>query len=78
MTDPIISLRGVTAGGIEAVFTVLSLLHGKLPASQGFVEFDPEIGLKPTTEIETGNFKLAASLSLGFGGTNSVLCLEKA
>lgn len=66
------------AGGIEAVFTVLSLLEQKLPISKGFQKSDPEIGISPTTQIEKGDFKVALSFSLGFGGTNAALCLGSA
>jgi 3-oxoacyl-(acyl-carrier-protein) synthase len=65
------------AGGVEAVFTALSLMHGKLPASRGFSNVDPEIGVIPTLGVETGSYKSALSISLGFGGTNSVLCLGR-
>jgi 3-oxoacyl-[acyl-carrier-protein] synthase-1/3-oxoacyl-[acyl-carrier-protein] synthase II len=65
------------AGGIEAVFTALSLLEGKLPASRGFTETDPDIGITPTQTVETGNYRSALSLSLGFGGTNSALLLGR-
>jgi len=65
------------AGAVEAVLTVLSLREGKLPVSRGFAESDPRIGLAPTTQIARGNFQTALSLSLGFGGTNSVLYLGR-
>lgn len=66
------------AGALEAVFSVLSLQDGKLPASKGFVTADPAIGVVPTSSTETGDFKYALSFSLGFGGINSVLCLGRA
>lgn len=66
------------AGGLEAVFTILSLQDGRLPASTGFKTQDPEIGLTPTTRVESGEFRLALSFSLGFGGLNSVLCIGRA
>ena len=66
------------SGAIEAVLTAMSLMEQTLPASRGFEEMDPEIGLTPTTEILEGDFKTALSLSLGFGGTNAALCLGRA
>lgn len=63
------------AGAVEAVFTALSLLEQKLPVTRGFSTTDPEIGIAPTREITSGHFQTALSLSLGFGGANSALCL---
>ncbi len=65
------------AGAIEAVLTVLALQDQRLPASRGFAEFDPETGVTPVTSAIDAEFTAALSLSLGFGGTNSVLCLGK-
>jgi 3-oxoacyl-[acyl-carrier-protein] synthase-1/3-oxoacyl-[acyl-carrier-protein] synthase II len=79
----VVATKGVTghtlgaAGGLEAVFTVLSLAKGRLPISRGFSEADPEIGIEPTRAIEEGNYGCALSFSLGFGGINSVLCLGR-
>lgn len=66
------------AGAIEAVFTALSLQRQKLPSSRGFSTVDPEIALTPSTKIESIDAHYALSLSLGFGGTNTVLCLGRA
>lgn len=63
------------SGAIEAILTVMSLEDQILPKSIGFSEIDPVIGLSPTTETTQGHFKTALSFSLGFGGTNSALCL---
>lgn len=80
----VVATKGVTghtlgaAGGLEAAFTVLSLAHGRLPASRGFDEADPDIGVEPTRTVEEGDYKCALSFSLGFGGINSVLCFGAA
>ncbi|MDR2215505.1 MAG: beta-ketoacyl-[acyl-carrier-protein] synthase family protein [Nevskiaceae bacterium] len=66
------------AGGIAAVLTALSLIDGKIPPSRGFMEMDPEIGITPTCAVEAADYRLALSLSLGFGGTNSALLLARA
>lgn len=66
------------AGAIEAIFCLLSLKHGKLPRSLGFAEMDPEIGMRPITAPEQGEYQVALSPSLGFGGTNAVLVLGRA
>jgi 3-oxoacyl-(acyl-carrier-protein) synthase len=65
------------AGGLEAVFTVLGLDQGWIPASPGFTDIDEEIAIAPVnqkTEI-TGNY--AISTSLAFGGNNSAIVIEK-
>jgi 3-oxoacyl-(acyl-carrier-protein) synthase len=80
---PIVASKGYTghtlgaAGAIEAVLTLLSLQCGILPASLGFSEFDPEVGVSPTTQRQTGDYQTALSLSLGFGGINSALLLGR-
>lgn len=66
------------AGAIEAVLTILSLQEQKLPVSLGFEDPDEEVGVSPTTEVVSGKYQTALSFSLGFGGTNSVLCLGRA
>jgi len=66
------------AGAIGSILTLLSLETGKLPASRGFHEIDPAIGVEPTRAIESGNFKSALCLALGFGGINSALHLGAA
>jgi 3-oxoacyl-[acyl-carrier-protein] synthase II len=65
------------AGGLEAVFTVLSLIKEKLPATKGFETIDPAIGMIPTTETTKLETQYAISLSLGFGGTNAALLFQK-
>jgi 3-oxoacyl-(acyl-carrier-protein) synthase len=60
------------------VLTILSLREGILPRSFGFSEVDPRMNVAPTTVITPGDFKSALSFSLGFGGTNAVLCLGRA
>jgi 3-oxoacyl-(acyl-carrier-protein) synthase len=80
----IVATKGYTghtlgaAGGIETVFTALSLMEGRIPASRGFSAMDPEIGIMPTPTPETAHYRVALSLSLGFGGTNSALLLGRA
>jgi len=81
---PFLSTKGYTghtlgaAGAIEAAFTVACLETGRIPASAGFAESDPEILAAPPTgglEIQ-GN--VAISDSLAFGGNNAVLILGRA
>jgi len=61
------------AGGLEAVFTGLGLRQGWIPASPGFLELDPQIGIAPVTQKTQLSGKYAVSTSLAFGGNNSAL-----
>lgn len=80
---PIVSTKAYTghtlgaAGGIEAVFTVMALHDGQLPATAGFEEPDEECGIIPTTKNIPVNGNAAISNSLAFGGNNSVLVFSK-
>lgn len=76
---PVVSTKAYTghtlgaAGGLEAVFSVMGLIDGKVPATIGFEEFDEECSLEPTREITSIKGNIAVSNSLAFGGNNSVL-----
>jgi len=61
------------AGGVEAVFTVLALREGWIPASAGFVHRDPAIPLAPVERMTPVAKGHALSTSLAFGGNNSAL-----
>lgn len=65
------------AGAIEAVFTVQSLLDGRLPATAGFTDYDEACGIIPTTENIEIDSDYAVSSSLAFGGGNSCLIFRK-
>ncbi|MEJ5285294.1 MAG: beta-ketoacyl-[acyl-carrier-protein] synthase family protein [Brevinematales bacterium] len=65
------------AGGIEAVFTILGLKEGWIPASIGFENIDETIGLEPTRERREVKGKYALSTSLAFGGNNSALIFSR-
>ncbi|MCF8068339.1 MAG: beta-ketoacyl-[acyl-carrier-protein] synthase family protein [Desulfobacterales bacterium] len=76
---PVVSTKAYTghtlgaAGGLEAVFTTISLMSGKIPGTAGFETADPECALKPTKTSLSVHKKAAISTSLAFGGTNSAL-----
>jgi 3-oxoacyl-[acyl-carrier-protein] synthase-1/3-oxoacyl-[acyl-carrier-protein] synthase II len=79
---PFISTKGCTghtlgaAGAIEAVFTLAHHGRGLLPASPGFSQPDPRLGMAPVSEPTALRGRpLALSQSLAFGGNNSVLLL---
>ncbi len=81
---PFLSTKGFTghtlgaAGAIEAVFTILGLKEGRIPASPGFSEPDPNLAGTPVSEPRVVHGTVALSESLAFGGQNSVLVLEVA
>jgi 3-oxoacyl-[acyl-carrier-protein] synthase II len=66
------------AGGIEAVFSALTLHHGVLPPTINLDNPDPECDLDyvPNTARET-QARVAVSNSFGFGGTNGSLVFTK-
>jgi 3-oxoacyl-[acyl-carrier-protein] synthase II len=66
------------AGGIEAVFTVLSLVHGIIPPTINYKNPDPECDLDcvPNT-VRSAHPVAALSNSFGFGGTNACLIFKK-
>ncbi len=66
------------AGGIEAVFTALTLKHGILPPTINLDTPDPvcDLDYVPNTARETRP-ETALSNSFGFGGTNGVIVLKR-
>ena len=77
------STKGMTghllgaAGGIEAVFTVMSIHDSKAPPTINYETPDPDCDLdyvpNTTRDLE---IRAAMSNSFGFGGTNAVLCFK--
>jgi 3-oxoacyl-(acyl-carrier-protein) synthase len=65
------------AGGLEAVFSALSLRAGWIPGSIGFNEEDDEIGISPVRQRTEIKGRYAVSTSLAFGGNNSALVISK-
>jgi hypothetical protein len=66
------------AGGIEAVFTALSIYHQLIPPTANLENPDPECDLDyvPGTARES-NIQAAMSNSFGFGGTNAVVIMKR-
>jgi 3-oxoacyl-[acyl-carrier-protein] synthase II len=66
------------AGGIEAIFTALSVAQGKLPPTINLTDPDPECDLDyvPNTMREAP-VRVALSNSFGFGGTNGTLAIAR-
>jgi 3-oxoacyl-[acyl-carrier-protein] synthase II len=66
------------AGGIEAVITVLTMLHGVIPPTMNLTNPDPECDLDYVPNAaRQAEVKTAISNSFGFGGHNSVLIFKK-
>jgi len=66
------------AGAVEAIVSVLALLHGILPPTVGLREPDPECDLDyiPLTARKTET-ELVMSDSLGFGGHNTCIAFGR-
>lgn len=66
------------AGGIEAVFTALSLAQGRIPPTINLETPDPECDLDYVPGMSRERrIRLALSNSFGFGGTNACLALRR-
>jgi len=66
------------AGGVEAVSTILSIYHQRIPPTINLENPDPECDLDyvPLTGIDH-SINAALSNSFGFGGTNGTLAFKK-
>ena len=65
------------AGGIEAVYTVLTLNHGTMPPTINYETPDPECDLDYVpNEARKAEVRAALSNSFGFGGTNASLLFK--
>ena len=66
------------AGGIEAVFSVLTISEGKLPPTINYVNPDPDCDLDYVpNEPRERAVRYALSNSFGFGGTNAALLFKR-
>jgi len=65
------------AGGVEAGFSVLSLMHGIVPPTINYENPDPDCDLDYVpNEARQAKLKMVMSNSFGFGGTNAVLLFK--
>jgi len=66
------------AGGVETIFTVLTIFQGVIPPTINYETPDPECDLDyvPNVARKT-EVRIALSNSFGFGGTNAVLAFKK-
>ena len=66
------------AGGIETIITALAVREEFFPATLNLDEADPECDLDYVPhQGRSGTIEAAISLSLGFGGHNSVIAVKK-
>ncbi|MBI5968951.1 MAG: beta-ketoacyl-ACP synthase II [Deltaproteobacteria bacterium] len=66
------------AGGVEAIFTILTICHGIIPPTINYENPDPECDLDYVPNVaRKGDVRVALSNSFGFGGTNAVLAFQK-
>ena len=82
---PLSSTKGMmghslgAAGAIEAVFTILALREGFLPANINFRMCDAELELDVVAnEVRPARLTAALSNSFGFGGTNASIVIQRA
>jgi 3-oxoacyl-[acyl-carrier-protein] synthase-1 len=79
---PVVSTKGYTghalggAGAIEAVFSIIAIEEGFVPASLGCLPLDPKITINVRPERRTGTFKRVLSSSFAFGGNNVCVALR--
>ena len=59
------------SGAVEAVVCAMSVAQGLIPANNGFVDVDPELGIEPLRKTVRSKVKAALSNSFGFGGNNA-------
>lgn len=65
------------AGGIESVFTALSVKHQIAPPTINLINPSPECDLDYVpNEARNMNIRVAISNSFGFGGTNAVIAMK--
>ncbi len=66
------------AGGVEAVFTVLTVKNGIVPPTINLEHPDPECDLNYVPNVaQEKEINVAMNNSFGFGGTNAVLVFRK-
>jgi len=83
-TIPVSSTKSMTghllgaAGGIEAVFTALTINDGIIPPTINFDNIDDDLDLDYVpNQCRRQPVEIAMSNSFGFGGTNATLILKK-
>jgi 3-oxoacyl-[acyl-carrier-protein] synthase II len=66
------------AGGVESIFTVLTIFQGVIPPTINYETPDPNCDLDYVPNVaRKAEVRLALSNSFGFGGTNAVLVFKR-
>jgi 3-oxoacyl-[acyl-carrier-protein] synthase II len=66
------------AGGVEAVFTILTIKEGIVPPTINYEVPDPECDLDYVPNVaRKAKVRVAMSNSFGFGGTNAALVFKE-
>jgi 3-oxoacyl-(acyl-carrier-protein) synthase len=66
------------AGGVEAIFTVLTMRDGVIPPTINYETPDPECDLDYVPNVaRQAQVNVALSNSFGFGGVNATLVFRK-
>ncbi len=66
------------AGGIEAIFTTLTVRHGKIPPTINYTDPDPDCDLDYVpNEMREAPVRVGLSNSFGFGGTNGTIAIAR-
>jgi 3-oxoacyl-[acyl-carrier-protein] synthase II len=66
------------AGGVESIFTVLTIFQGVIPPTINYETPDPNCDLDYVPNVaRKAEVRVALSNSFGFGGTNAVLVFKK-
>jgi 3-oxoacyl-[acyl-carrier-protein] synthase II len=81
---PISSTKSMTghllggAGGVESIFTILTIFEGIMPPTINYETPDPECDLDYVpNQARKRSVRVALSNSFGFGGTNAVLAFKR-
>ncbi len=66
------------AGGVETIYTALSVYNGVMPPTINYETPDPECDLDYVpNQARRADIRVALCNSFGFGGTNATLALRK-
>ena len=66
------------AGGVEAIFSILAIVHQQVPPTINYENPDPECDLNYVpNRARATRVRCALSNSFGFGGTNAALLFKQ-